>query len=101
SDLKGSWEELSDDHKAIVALDYFKGDDSVDRLEAKLSEYDDPDGAVSSYLEDEEVATRYATQVALAVWGEDVQRVQYQAARQNVVPFAKRNDKDAERPAIQ
>ncbi|MCT1550128.1 DUF5819 family protein [Brevibacterium casei] len=101
SDLKGSWEALSDDHKAIVALDYFKGDDSVDRLEAKLSEYDDPDGAVSSYLEDEEVATRYATQVALAVWGEDVQRVQYQAARQNVVPFAKRNDKDAERPAIQ
>lgn len=101
SDLKGSWEDLSDDHKAIVALDYFKSDDSVDRLESKLAEFDDPDGAVAGYLEDEQVATRYATQVALAVWGDDVQRVQYQAARQNVVPFAQRNDKDAERPAIQ
>ncbi|WP_210603581.1 DUF5819 family protein [Brevibacterium oceani] len=101
SDIKGSWEDLPDDQKAIVKLDYFKGDDSVDRLETKLGEYDDPKNTVSSYLESEHTATAYATQVAKAIWGDDVQRVQYQAARRNVVPFADRNDKNAERPDIQ
>lgn len=101
SDIKGSWGDLPNDQKAIVKLDYFKGDDSVDRLTTKLKEYEDPDGAVGGYLESEHLATAYATQVAKAIWGEDVQRVQYQAARQNVVPFAQRNDDDAERPNIQ
>ncbi|MFE2655430.1 MULTISPECIES: DUF5819 family protein [Brevibacterium] len=101
SDLKGSWDDLSDDHKSIVALDYFRGEDSVERLTTKLDEYADPDGVVDDYLAEENTATAYATQVALAVWGEDVQRVQFLAARQNVVPFAQRNDKDAERPAVQ
>src|SRR5699024_3884990 len=40
SDIKGSWDDLPDDQNAIVDLDYFKGDDSVDRLENKLEEYD-------------------------------------------------------------
>lgn len=101
SDLKGSWEDLPDDQKAIVKLDYFKGDDSVNRLEAKLGEYKDSDNAVDGYMDSENTATAYATQVAKAIWGEDVQRVQYQAARQNVVPFAERNNGDAERPKIQ
>ncbi|GAA1861397.1 DUF5819 family protein [Brevibacterium marinum] len=101
SDIKGSWEDLPNDQKAIVKLDYFKGDDSVDRLTNKLEEYDDPDGTVDDYLDSEHLATAYATQVAKAIWGEDVQRVQYQAARQNVVPFAQRNDAGAERPNIQ
>ncbi|HJA62184.1 MAG TPA: hypothetical protein H9788_13950 [Candidatus Brevibacterium intestinavium] len=101
SDIKGSWEDLPDDQKAIVELDYFKGDDSVDRLENKLEEYDDPENTVPGYLESEHTATAYATQVAKAVWGDDVQRVQFKAARQNVVPFSDRNDKSAERPNIQ
>lgn len=101
SDIKGSWEDLPNDQKAIVKLDYFKGDDSVDRLTRKLKEYDDPDRAVDGYLKSEQLATAYATQVAKAIWGEDVQRVQYQAARQNVVPFAERNNPKAERPKIQ
>ncbi|WGP08073.1 DUF5819 family protein (plasmid) [Bacillus subtilis] len=101
SDIKGSWEDLPNDQKAIVKLDYFKGDDSVDRLARKLKEYDDPDRAVDEYLKSEQLATAYATQVAKAIWGEDVQRVQYQAARQNVVPFAERNNPKAERPKIQ
>lgn len=101
SDIKGSWEDLPDDQKAIVKLDYFKGDDSVDRLETKLGEYEDSDNAVDSYMDSEHTATAYATQVAKAIWGEDVQRVQYQAARQNVVPFAERNNGNAKRPNIQ
>lgn len=101
SDLKGSWDDLPDDQKAIVKLDYFKGEDSVDRLTSKLNDYNDPKGTVAGYLKSERLATAYATQVARAVWGEDVQRVQYQAARQNVVPFAQRNNPNAERPKIQ
>ncbi|WP_413333122.1 DUF5819 family protein [Brevibacterium sp. GP-SGM9] len=101
SDLKGEWEDLPDDQKAIVKLDYFKGDDSAERLKTKLDEYEDPKNTVSSYLDSEHTATAYATQVAKAIWGDDVQRVQYQAARQNVVPFSERNDKSAERPKIQ
>ena len=77
------------------------GYDCVDRLETKLKEYDDPENTIPAYLESEHLATAYATQVAKAIWGDDVQRVQYQAARQNVVPFAERNDKGAERPNIQ
>ena len=42
-----------------------------------------------------------ATQVALAIWGDDVERIQYRATRQNVIPFAQRKDPDAERPGIQ
>ncbi|RBP67008.1 hypothetical protein DFO66_10261 [Brevibacterium sanguinis] len=102
SDLKSSWEKLSDDHKEIVKLDYFKGDDSTDRLKAKMQEYGDPEGVIGGYLDSERTASAYATQVADAVWGEDaVVRVQYQASRQNVVPFGKRNDPGAERPPIQ
>ncbi|WP_246490694.1 DUF5819 family protein [Brevibacterium oceani] len=100
SDLKGAWDGLSDDQKAVVRLNYFKGDDSADRLKSKLSEDSDGGGSVPGYLKKERVATAYATQVAKAMWGEKVQRVQYQAARQNVVPFSERNDKSAERPKI-
>ncbi|WP_434593576.1 DUF5819 family protein [Brevibacterium sp. 1718] len=101
SDLKGSWDELPADQKAIVKLDYFRGGDSVERLSTKLREYEDPDGAVGGYLDSEHMATAYATQVARAVWGDDVERVQYQVARQNVVPFAERNDESATRPKLQ
>ncbi|WP_258233357.1 DUF5819 family protein [Brevibacterium sediminis] len=101
SDLKGSWDELPADQKAIVKLDYFRGGDSVERLSTKLREYEDPDGAVGGYLDSEHMATAYATQVARAVWGDDVERVQYQVARQNVVPFAERNDESATLPKLQ
>src|SRR5699024_4168574 len=101
SDIKGSWEDLPDDQKAIVELDYFKGDDSVDRLENKLEEYDDTETTVAAYLEDEHTATAYATQVAQAIWGDVVWRVQFKAARQNVVPCSDRKDKSAERPNFQ
>lgn len=101
SDLKGSWEKLTDDHRAIVRLDYFKGDDSVQRLKSKMQEYGDPKGAIGGYIQSEHTATAYATQVAKAIWGDDVVRVQFQASRQNVVPFGQRNDPGAKRPEIQ
>lgn len=101
SDIKGSWDDLPDAQKEIVKLDYFKGDDSVERLKSKLGEYSDTDGTVDGYLDSEHMATAYATQVAKAVWGDAVQRVEFTASRQNVVPFAERNDEDVERPDVQ
>jgi hypothetical protein len=47
----------------------------------------------------EHLATAYATQVAYAIWGADaVVEVQYRVSRQNVVPFAQRNNPNAQRP---
>ncbi|GGH50855.1 DUF5819 family protein [Microbacterium album] len=86
---------LSDGQKEIVELNYFK-DDWYGRLEQALADAgDDP----AAYLSAERVVAAYATQVAFAVWGEDVTRVQFQVSREPVVPFEQRNDPDAERPA--
>ncbi len=100
SRYKGDWDHLTADHKAIVKLGYFDGTDWSNRLSAKLTSYG---GAkvVKPYLETERVVTAYATQVAYATWGDDVVRVQFVVSRQNVIPFAQRNDPTAQRPAVQ
>lgn len=96
---KSAYDDLNDDHEAVVALDYVQ-DEWQPRLEEDL-ESDDDEGAVDPYLEAEEELTAYATQVAYAVWGENVARVQFQTTRQNVVPFAERNEPDAQKPPLQ
>lgn len=101
STLKGEWDALTADHRVVVGLDYFKGKNSVKRMTDKLAEYPSEDSNVEEYLAAERVATAYATQIARAVWGENVVRVQYQASRKNVIPYADRNNPFAERPAIQ
>ncbi|MGO1440284.1 MAG: DUF5819 family protein [Brevibacterium yomogidense] len=96
---QSAYDDLNDNHEAVVALDYVQ-DEWQPRLEEDL-ESDDDDGAVDPYLEAEEELTAYATQVAYAVWGENVARVQFQTTRQNVVPFAERNEPDAQKPPLQ
>lgn len=98
SELKGSWDNLSVKQKEIVKSDYFKGDD-YKRLSNNLSK--DNNTNISDYVKKETTATAYATQVSKAIWGDNVVRVQYQAARQNVILFNERNNKDAVRPSIQ
>ncbi|SMX95746.1 hypothetical protein BSP109_02899 [Brevibacterium sp. Mu109] len=95
---KSAYDDLNDDHEAVVAVDYVQ-DEWQPRLEEDLES--DDDGAVDPYLEAEEELTAYATQVAYAVWGENVARVQFQTTRQNVVPFAERNEPDAQKPPLQ
>src|SRR5690606_6227899 len=52
-----------------------------------------PEEAVARVPPEQTLA--YATQVAFAIWGEDQgQRVQHEVSRQNVIPFAERNDPD-------
>ncbi|WP_336660641.1 DUF5819 family protein [Leucobacter sp. USHLN153] len=54
--------------------------------------------AVEEFMADDHRATAYATQVAKAVWGDEVVQVQYRVSRQNVIPFAQRHNPRAERP---
>lgn len=69
------------------------GDDGSD-----LTGDDADEGQVDAYLAEDHRSTAYATQVARAVWGEDVRQVQFRVSRQNIVPFAERHDPDAQRP---
>jgi len=98
SRLKNAYDELTEEQQATVALGYYKGEDWRDRMEEDLRHYKD-DENVTNYMQIERIATAYSTQVAYAMWGEDVTEVQFLASRQNVVPYAQRNNPDAERPA--
>lgn len=53
---------------------------------------------VNAYMDLDQKATAYATQVARAVWGPGVRKVQFRASRQNIVPFEERHDPGARRP---
>lgn len=100
SQLKGSFDKLTADHKVIAALGYFQ-DDWEHRLEDKMKSYGEPE-LVDAFLAKEQQTLAYATQVAYAMWGEsNVVRVQYNVTRQNVIPFAQRHNPEAVRPAIQ
>lgn len=98
SQYKGAWGKLNEDQQGVVGLNYFK-DDWEERMETALKAYGTDN--VSAYMDQERRATAYATQVALAIWGDDVERIQYQATRQNVIPYEQRHDPDVERPGIQ
>lgn len=56
------------------------------------------DAEIQTLMDEERRATAYSTQVAKAIWGEDVQQVQYRVSRQNVIPFTQRHDGNAQRP---
>lgn len=53
---------------------------------------------IDELIAEERRASAYATQVARAVWGADVEQVQFRVSRQNIIPFAERHDPHAERP---
>ena len=94
SQFKDAWDGTTGDHKIIVALDFFDGEDWRERLEETLQSYGNPDEVATEYMTQELYATAYATQVAKATWGSDVIRVQFQASRQNIPGFFERNDPD-------
>ena len=104
SDYRGAWQKLDDEQKKIVKLSYFKGDDWDSRLAAELKARSTADSKkannqTAEFIENEQIASAYATQVARALWGDNVKTVQFKVGRQGVVPFAQRNNENAERPA--
>ncbi|MBO3664844.1 DUF5819 family protein [Microbacterium stercoris] len=102
SSFSNAWKALTAEQQQTAALNYFKGDNWLGRMrDAMLADEEGDDDAVIEYIVQERYTDAYATQVAHALWGEDVQRVQYEITRQNVIPFAERNNPDAKRPEIQ
>lgn len=94
------WKKLTPEQKEIVKLGYYEGDAWLARMRAALTEVGDQPQTVTDYIVQERYSAAYATQVAFAVWGEEgTTQVQFRVSRQNVVPFEKRNDPAAERPA--
>lgn len=102
SDYRNKWQKLNDEQKNVVTLGYFKGDDWSTRLNDDLNERAIQSTSsrknTKSFIETERAASAYATQVAKALWGQDISSVQFRAGRQAVVPFERRNDPDAQRP---
>ena len=91
--LYSAYRDLDDEDLEAVGWDWFEGDWS-----ARLAERLEGQGVSSRYIDAERIVAAYATQVAHAVWGDDVIRVQFRVSRQAVIPFDQRNAPDAERP---
>lgn len=107
SGYKGVYDKLSPDQQKIAAGGYYKGADSLERLErdiraqaAKPSVTDSVNNInISKFMAEERRTAAFVTQVARAVWGADVEHIQFEVSRQNVIPFQKRNDENAQKPA--
>jgi hypothetical protein len=89
SQFKNAYDNLTADHRVIVALGYFKGN-WRGRLEKKLDSYGTT-SVVPPYMTQELYTDAYATQVARAVWGKQVQEVQFKVYRLNIAPFEDRH----------
>lgn len=101
SDYRDAYAKLSKPQKALVARNFSQEGWSA-AMESELSGPDKGDSAArSAFLAADFKAVRYATQVARAIWGQDVVRVQFRMERQNVIPFKQRHDPDAKRPDVQ
>lgn len=101
SSLKSAWDVLNPEQQQIASLNYFEGDAWLGRMRDEMFTLGTNNDDVVNYMVQERYADSYATQVARAVWGDSVIRVQYETTRQNVIPFAERNNPDAQRPPVQ
>lgn len=109
SKYKNAYDALGRDQQGVVAEAYRSEAWEEELREALLAGPTDGDGAdllgeeasetdVDRYLRADHLSTAYATQVARAIWGDEVRAVQYRVSRQNIVPFAERNTPGAQRP---
>lgn len=109
SNYKGAYDKLYATQRTVVGGDFVVENWEVG-LQAALEKQPDPqaaDGAnaqagntaeITKLLAEEHRTTAYATQVARAIWGDDVEKVQFRVSRQNIVPFAERHNPQAQRP---
>lgn len=101
SSYRSAYAKLSAEQKETVNLGFFEGDNWASRVTQALYDQGDNHSAINGYINAEFRAVRYSTQVARAIWGENVIRVQFQMERQNVIPFKERNNPEAQRPATE
>ena len=100
SKYKSTFDKLTDAEKKIVAAGYFVGDDWFDRLETSLTAAGTKNTVTQNknlqrFLSQEKQTVAYATEVAKAMWGDEVQRIQVSASRQNITPFEDRHNPEA------
>lgn len=96
---KLAYDELSDAEKEVIAESYYdgEGDEWAYALERDVLDVGDSDpDLVNAYLTEEWRTTAYATQVAKAMWGDEVQYMQYYISVDYSVPFDSRHDEDAQ-----
>jgi hypothetical protein len=86
--------DLSDEQRDVVSLNYYR-DEWTGRLRADLEAVEGESPEVNTFLRQEWNATAYATQVARAVWGDDVEQVQYSVSRKQVAPMDATDDREA------
>ncbi|WPR63329.1 DUF5819 family protein [Glutamicibacter protophormiae] len=101
SAYRASYAKLTPEQQDLVNLNFFEGENWHVRVTESLYELSDNEPAIIDYINSEFRSVRYSTQVAKAMWGDNVLRVQFQMERQNVIPFAERNNPDAVRPPVQ
>lgn len=103
TEYKSAFDKLTTKQQKVVANGYFIGDGWLKRLRADLM-ITSPENEkaketnrtiVRAFIKQEERISAYATQVALATWGAEVQRVQVSVSRQNVTPFKDRHNENA------
>ena len=109
SKFKGAYDALNQKQKDAVAGGFLSDDSQAGLRKALLAGGTAASGDVAAsgadaaeietYLAQEHRSTAYATQVARAIWGENVREVQFRVSRQNTIPFAERHNADAQRPA--
>lgn len=98
SNLNDSWDKLSAGQKEIVEKDYYDVK-NYGILREQLESVENGN-AVNAYLKADATSTAYATQVARAVWGDGVVKVQYRASEHELIPFSDRNKEGVERRAM-
>jgi hypothetical protein len=91
-----AYKKLDEEQQAVVALDFAEGDWEAWMVRSFEELGEGP--STEAYMQEEHLATAYATQVAYAIWGDGVVSIQYRVSRQNVVPYAERDDPGAQRP---
>lgn len=102
TEYKTAFDKLSKDQQKIVSNGYFIGDDWLKRLQTDLLKSvkgNDKTKATSRlnvrvFIQQEAQTAAYATQVARATWGPEVERVQVSVSRQNVTPFKDRHNEN-------
>lgn len=94
--LMPAYRQLTDEQKEIVS-----GNFHHEGGREELADALEDDGGAAAFLQASDYVDAYATQVALAIWGEEhtILAVQARVVYAPVIRWADRNDPDAEPPA--
>lgn len=96
TDYKTAFDALTEAQREVVADNWWSGADWKARLEQALRTASGDDqqalADANAFITVNAFTDAYATQVAHAMWGEHVDAIQFEIYRQNVIPFADRND---------